>query len=72
MSLRIRVSYENDAELMKLLDLLAPLDLKVKMPRERKGNYLRCYLDSPNLTPYYGTYEKRTKGMKPTNEEYPI
>ena len=66
MSLRIRVSYETDQELMQVLDLLSPLGLKVKMP-EPKGNYRRVYMNSPNPTPYYGRHEVIRKGSTPSD-----
>lgn len=48
MSVRIRISYETDDELMKIQELLAPLRMKLKFS-PTKGSYKRAYMDSPDV-----------------------
>lgn len=58
MSVRIRISYETDDELMKIQELLAPLRMKLKFS-PTKGSYKRAYMDSPDVTRHRRRYEAR-------------
>lgn len=48
MSVKIRISYETDAEINNIIDLLRPLGLKVKMPYKKGERFLRAYLYDKN------------------------
>ncbi len=56
MSVRIRISYETDDELLKIQELLAPLRMKLKFS-PTKGSYKRAYMDSPDVTRHRRRYE---------------
>lgn len=46
MSIHIRISYEHDEELVKVLECLKHLDTKWEPSSEQKGRYKRFYLKS--------------------------
>ena len=56
MSMKIRISYETDEELLQIQELLAPLRMKLKYS-PTKGNYKRAYMDSPDVTRHRRRYE---------------
>lgn len=60
MSIKIKVSYETNAEIDRIIDLLRPLGLRVK-PAHKKGDWRfeRCYL-----------YSK--EDHRPNEGQYPI
>lgn len=46
MSVQIKISYQDDAELSAIVEALAPMGLKLEVA-EQKGNYQRAYLKTP-------------------------
>lgn len=65
MSVKIRVSYENDAEFEQIQNLLSPLGLRVNMPSLKKGKqFLRAYLYDRHSAPYYGEREEIVTGSE--------
>ena len=58
MSIKIRVSYETDAEINRIIDLLTPLGLKVKTPVKKGERFFRTYMYDRNNAPYYGERNK--------------
>lgn len=46
---KLRVSYETEDEVYKVLVLLGSAAKKIKLPPERKGKYKRAYIDLVDL-----------------------
>ena len=62
MSVKIRVSYETEAEFDQIQTLLAPLGLRVNIPVPKGERFMRAYLFDRRSTPYYG--ERKTNGRR--------
>ena len=47
--IKIKISYNTDKELIKLLKLLAPVLKKHKISKNRDGNFKKAYAELENL-----------------------
>ena len=68
MSVRIKASYTDEAELARLQERLAPGVERCRLPREQKGRYKRAYIDWDSDAINQGQDEHRAKQERATEQ----
>ncbi|MGN8733631.1 hypothetical protein ACTNEY_08335 [Fusicatenibacter saccharivorans] len=47
--MKIKISYEDEAELAKILDILRPMEIKCKKSGNKEGRYKKAYIEIPTV-----------------------
>ncbi len=45
MSMKLKISYEHEEELVRLLTILSPLIIRCKRSSDQRGQYKKAYVD---------------------------